>query len=138
MLLLNSIDTIFYAPSNMDETTGYNSYPYPGIKDDTEEIVLKTKLPYFFKENSFVNFWLAEDLFDIYETDNSGFIGVDLYVLGKLLFISLKIEEKNFAISYLQFLEIDSYSGYKYLLFFYTVYLISFVFFRILSIFFTI
>lgn len=69
----------------MDETTENINYPYPGITTETNEVVLKTKLPYFFKEKSLVNFWVAEDLFDKYTVDNSGSMEVDLYVLGKLL-----------------------------------------------------
>ena len=69
----------------MDETTEYINYPYPGITTETNEVVLKTKLPYFFKEKSLVNFWGAEDLFDLYADNNDGSMEVDLYVLGKFL-----------------------------------------------------
>ena len=80
--VIHNIDTTFYSPPNMEESTPYGYYQYPGIKDDSTELVLKNKLPYFFREKSFVNFWMAEDLFDLNTDDNGGEILVEVYVLG--------------------------------------------------------
>ncbi|XP_066928943.1 uncharacterized protein [Clytia hemisphaerica] len=76
-------ETTFYAPSNLKPSLQSEIWPYPGLREDTKEIMLRNKLPFFVRQYEHIFFWHGEDFYDRHTHDNTGTITVDVYALAK-------------------------------------------------------
>jgi len=76
-------DTSTYAPASYSLFSTTSFARYPGMTSSTEELILETKVPTYFREGEYIVLWNIEDLTGWSVGDNSGEVVLDVYALGK-------------------------------------------------------